>query len=225
MRRQYWKLIGPKSYLDWLEIVGCAFSLLSFRARPTIFRWISILLFVGTFLETVWVPYLKYVGIEKNILYYNIFGFIEIGIWSGIFVSLMHRKRAKRMIIWGMVFCFAIQIYDHSVVYGWADMQRTSFHLCNVFMILVSLLFFYEGLKKEFYEPLTDPAFWMATGLFFYQSTLFVVETVDEFPDFYNMTNAWAYLEIVQNTGNTFYYLLLSLAFCLCYYQSSRRVT
>ena len=199
-------------------------SLVSIRMPNKVFRWICFIFLITSINEGIIIPLLKRKEVLYNIQFYNAFSLVDMTVWFGIFYILHHKRRYKIFAIAAFGFCMAHSLLELFYLKGWSSFHTDSFRVYDICIIALALFYFYETLRVPYHDINRDPYFWIAAACFLYHALLFVTFTTQAQPDYWSLPNASKFFYILQFTGNTFYYVLLSLSFLICYSTYSRQV-
>ena len=203
------------SFSNILEVIALIFSLVAFKAtRPVFLRILTLLLFITVVNEIFIIPY-----IPSHNFGYNIFSFIDMLVWFYVFFNIHTNKRIKCGIVIAAIFCFSYSFIELEYISGWYVMHINSFRLYELCIIAFSTLYFYEINKKDYHNLFTDPLFWFCSACFIFHLLLFLNFTTINEKNYWHLQNSRLVFLILQTVAITFYYVLICIAFSICYYK------
>lgn len=193
------------------------------RIKDPIFKLICFVLFVTVINEWWIVPSFSHKKPFTSTEIYNAFSIVDMTIWSLIFYRL-HTGRVKQFILIGAFVSIMYSLAELFLIKNWRSFHTDSMRVYSISILLFSSLYFYSKLKREYYNLIMDPIFWICCGCFLYHSVLFVSLTTQSRPDYFKFKNSAQFFYILHDTGNTFYYLSLIIAFLICYFRYFNKV-
>jgi hypothetical protein len=144
-----------------------------FKDKEPAWRMLIVYLFLTCFTELTGV-YIRKVLFEGNLFIYNIYILAECFFVSTFFYYLYQRYPHKKWwVAWPVVF---LLMYITEMFYNDFDnFVSITASVMSVVFVLASLLYFYNKLKDEHFEPLlTSGQFWWVSGTlcFYFGSTV-----------------------------------------------------
>jgi hypothetical protein len=207
-------------YFYTLLIFSFLTGFLCWMRKDGVFKWIHFILLVTVINELfiIWPQYQR--GVYNNLMYYNVFSLIDMTVWMIVFYKI--NPPYRRWIAGAYIICMAYSLVELLVIRGWDQLHTDSFRLYSITIMLAAMLYYYERLKEPYFNLVADPLFWIASACFLYHSLNFVVFTLHQ-RQYWKLHEMGKMSTILQHSASTFYYLLLSLSFVLCYFSSSRQ--
>ncbi len=155
-------------YIGWILIAFiCG---LIFIKKTSQFSYKLLLVFlIVTFLNESMCFYIKNKHLGNTYIFYNFYYYFRFPIIGWMFLNVFFNKIQKVIIYLFLLFSFVLFFVDNFYLYGFYSLHSNYQLLGGIFIIIISLIHFYNILKNtEKNNPLTTPFFWVATGFFFY---------------------------------------------------------
>ncbi len=186
---------------------------LFFKIKPEhrVLRLFPIFLFI-TLAAELWCNYLWESG-KNNIPIYNYFSTYEIAFYLFILAKSQSNNRVKKIIYALIPIFLAFAIINIEFIQGRDIFHTISFSVGSLLIVSFCILYFLDLLRLPKSEPLlTNPFFWICSGLLFFY--------ICGFP-LYGLVNLWANiapiliknLDTVSIILNIFLYSLFTIAF------------
>lgn len=203
------------------ELLSLATGLITYRViRPVYFNVITVLLFLTVVTEIIIVPYVKVNDIFNRNIIYNVFSFVDMLSWYYVFFIILKGYNIRKWVPILAVVSFSWTAIELSKPNSWNYIHPDSFRFYECSIIFLSLTYFYEILKKNFYPVFSDPNFWICSACIIYHSLLFLTFTTLLENNYWSLKDADTIFLAIHNFTNIFYYTLISFAFISCYYKN-----
>jgi hypothetical protein len=153
------------SFIFIIVIIG-----LIFTKKSSLFSYKLLLLFlIVTFLNESICFYIKIKHLGSTYIFYNFYYYFRFPLLGWMFLFLLPNKVQKSIIYIFLALSFFLFLFNSFYLYGFNSLHSNYLLSGGVFIILLSLIHFYNILKNSKKKnPLTTPFFWVSTGLFFY---------------------------------------------------------
>ncbi|MEJ8818777.1 hypothetical protein [Lacibacter sp. H407] len=158
-------LTNPVTIAELLALVGACVFLLSEKAG----YWRLFILFcVVLLLAELTGFYMRTVMVKSNHAVYNLLMPVQVAFFLFLFYRFHQSKKLKKMIVAAAVL-FLLFYFTESIVHAFAAYNKYSRQYLSLVIVLFSCTFYFTLLQNdEVKNPLSHPAFWIVTGLFFY---------------------------------------------------------
>jgi hypothetical protein len=192
-----------------------------FFFRPFYFKLVIALLFITILNELIIAPYItkKFTLYDRNIAY-NIFSLIDMTVFFYIFFKI-HIGSIRKYILGAIVLVYIYSFVELFFLKGWRYFHTDSFSVYEIVIILLSLLYLYKLLKKEYYIAVIDPIFWLCSACLIYHSILIINFTTKADENYWRLKNALSVYILLQYIANISYYLILCCMFISGIYYSN----
>ena len=210
-------------YVSTLELTAFIVSLFCLKTKQPIYKLLCFILFITVINEWWLIPVFSEKRIFNRNEIYNAFSLLDMTVWFMVFYLIFQETKWKKFVIPGYIVVIIYSISELYFIKSWKIFHTDSMRLYSISIILCSSIYFYSKLKEEYYRLLSDPIFWICCACFFFHSLLFVNLTTQARPDYFKLENARRFFYILHNIGNTFFYLLLTASFILCYFRYYRK--
>lgn len=204
-------------YVNFLELLAFVISLLAFRIKQPVFYLLCFILFFTVVNEWFVVQDFPLRRLLTHNEIYNFFSLADMAVWFGIFYLILRGNTLQFTVFIAALLAFAFTAWELFALKSWNEFHTDSMRVYSLFIIYFASLYFYSRLKLDYYNFLTDPIFWLCAACFLFHSSLFISFTAMARPEYFKLVNAEHFFFILHNAGNTFYYVLLSVASLLCY--------
>lgn len=143
---------------------------LVFTKKSSQFSYILLLVFLLiTFINEAICLYIKNNQLGSTYIFYNFYYYFRFPIIGWMFLNIFSNKLQKRFVYLFMLFSVILFFVNNFYLYGFYTLHSNYQFSGGIFIIIISLIHFYNILKNtKKKNPLTTPFFWVATGLFFY---------------------------------------------------------
>ena len=160
-------------FLDILYISFILIALvigLTFTKKSSQFSFKLLVLFlIITFLNESVCFYIKIKTLGSTYIFYNFYYYFRFPILGWMLYYLLQNNLQKKVVYIFMIVSFALFFFNSFYLYGFNALHSNYLLTGGIFIILLSLMHFYNILKNtKKKNPLTTPFFWISTGLFFY---------------------------------------------------------
>ncbi len=160
----------------FLDILYISFILLAlvigliFTKKSSQFTYKLLLSFLLiTFLNESICFLIKTKHLGSTYIFYNIYYYFRFPILGCMFLEIFFNRYQKIFVYLFFVFSIALFFINSFYLYGFNSLHSNYLLSGGVFVIILSLVHFYNILKNSKKKnPLKTPLFWVATGLFFY---------------------------------------------------------
>lgn len=191
-----------------------------FFFRPYYFKLILALLLVTFLNEMIVAPLLnKEFSIHWNVAY-NAFSLIDMSVWLFIFYKLNAGYKVQKFILPVGAFIFIYTFVELFFLKGWEVLHSDSFRMYEIFIIILSIVYLYRILRREYYVIAFDPLFWMCAACLLYHSILILTFTIRNNAAYWHFKDAAGVFSFLQILADTSYYLLLCCMFISGIYYS-----
>jgi hypothetical protein len=160
---------------NYVEILAFVVSLVTYqRIRSSALRTFPFFLLFMVFIELT-ARYIRLVLGETNVWLYNISTTIEFVFYGWFFLQVFTRKQNRALASAFIIVYPLIVLLNLIFLQGFLHFHSYTMILGSSVMIIFCCLFLWEKLNNpERIEILTDPLFWICTGiLFFYLGDFF----------------------------------------------------
>lgn len=196
-----------------LQMMALISGLLAIKAMRPDFRILVALLGLTVINEAVVIPYLSHEKRGYVNLAYNIFSIIDMTVWFLLLYRIFQSAQTRKIITVTAVLIAIITVLEITWLKGWKDFHTDSMRLYNISVVLICLHYFYLLLIQRYHRFFVNPLFWISTAAFIYHTILFLNFTTLSDHNYWKMKYAAEVYYLLQNIGNTCYYLLLIAAF------------
>ena len=143
---------------------------LVFTKKSSQFSYILLLVFLLiTFINEAICLYIKNNQLGSTYIFYNFYYYFRFPIIGWMFLNIFSNKLQKGFVYLFMLFSVILFFVNNFYLYGFYTLHSNYQFSGGIFIIIISLIHFYNILKNtKKKNPLTTPFFWVATGLFFY---------------------------------------------------------
>ncbi len=203
-----------------IEYFSFIVGLFCFRSiSPKYLRWIVLLLGITVLNESFIVPYIHIPKVYNRDTSYNIFSFFDMITWYYVFFRMLRASPAKKWIpvIAGLVVGFSV--VELTFLGSWKTLHTNSLRVYSLTIILLSIYYLYRLLCEKYHNLILDPLFYICCACLIYQGLLFLNLTTEADLTYWKLKYAIRFFHELQITSNIFYYLLLCVAFFVCYYR------
>ncbi len=204
-----------KPYLIAELVCLCTGLLFIDRSRPSYIKALICLVALTFINEFLLVPYIKiHHPLYRNYLYSG-FSVMDMLVWLCIFYQLL-TERKQRILFWLLaVSCIAGNAFELSNAIGWQTLHPDSFRFYEMSMIIFSVVYLFEMLKREYYSVFKDVNCWLCFACIAFHSIMFLNITTMAQNNYWRLSNAANVFHILMNAANIIYYGLLSIAFII----------
>lgn len=207
-------------YVFALELATFLISLYSFSLiQARLQQLLSFLLFLTVLNEAWLVPWVQKKDPWFTNVAYNAFSLVDITSWFVIFFLIYKKETLRLLIVMAWFACMGYSLWELCLTKGWKLFHTDSFRVYNICIIVLSFTYFYQKMREKYYNYSTDPHFFICAATFFFHSILFINLTTMAEKTYWKVPLAQKVFFLLHDIGNTFYYLLLSLSFIICYYR------
>jgi len=189
-------------YLDYTLKTAAVFFIIS--------GLFDLLLWIVSYLIKYRNLFLIYVGMLNNAPLLHLFNIISIVFFSSIYYRAFHGKQLKNFTVITSILTLATIIF-FSIKNSIWTYPSTSNTILSVFLIPLSLLYFYQLLnRQEFVHIENQPLFWINSGVLIYFSiNIFLFMLFNRLGD--NYKTSYYMIQSVTNTiANLFFAIGLS---------------
>lgn len=143
---------------------------LVFTKKSSQFSYVLLLVFLlVTFMNESICLYIKNKHLGSTYIFYNFYYYFRFPIIGWMFLNIFSGKLQKGFVYFFMLFSVILFFVNNFYLYGFYTLHSNYQFSGGIFIIIISLIHFYNILKNtKKKNPLTTPFFWVATGLFFY---------------------------------------------------------
>ena len=201
------------------EIVALCTGFIFIRyTRLYILRIFFLLLILTVVMEGVLIPNCKiWWDIRRNVVY-NIFSLIDMSIWFLFFIRIFLAKRSKFFIAFIWIACLGFSLIELFYLKSWASFHTDSLRFFNLVAILLSIIYLFQLLKKEYHLIFSDPVFWLCAAGICFNSIFFVNLSTFAEAKYWKGLEPGRVFYILQCTAMGIYYLFICFAFITSYY-------
>ena len=194
--------------------------------RPFYFLPIIEIVLITIVNEGIVIPYVIS-NKHYTSVFYNIFSLLDMAVFSYIFLRIYSNSTIKKYIKWAIVLVYLYTFTEFFFLKGWKYFHTDSFRFYEILIIILSLLYLYNLLKREYYIVSIDPVFWLCCACLVYHSILIINFTTKADEAYWHLKNAHLAYILLQNIANTSYYLLLCCMFIsgICYAKWQKKKT
>ena len=189
--------------------------------EPPVLKLIVVLLGITVLNESVLIPYLIQTQRLSTNAVYNVFSMIDISVWLFVFIKLNPEKKMKVGLLVTAIILTVYSLLEIFLIRGFYRFHADSFKLYCLVMVLLALYFLLRLLSARYYVALKDPLFYICIAVIIYQSMMFLNMTTvgqNKLPTDGLIKFALQLFAILQDIGNISYYLLLCIAFLICFF-------
>ena len=205
------------------EIIAMITGLIALKhIKPVYLKSLVLLLVITVINEVVFVKKSKeWWDLSRNI-FYNGFSFIDMITWFYIFYKIHYKKSFKIFVLILGISCILYSVVEICFLKSWKVFHTDSLRLFNLSMIILSLIYLYQLLKKEYHQLSRDPLFLTCAACILFHSIFFINLTTFTEPKYWKGSKPGQVFFILQDTGISLYYLLICAAFISCIYYNRR---
>lgn len=165
-----------------------------------------------TLVAEVWGDYLWQIG-RNNVPYYNLFSTFEIAFYLYFLGRTQRRDRIRKVIYLSIPVYLVFAVLNIFFYQGINTFHTISFSVGSLLIVFYCILYFLDLLRRPPSEDLiTNPIFWICSGLLFFYSCGFPL---------YGLVNVWADIApiLIDNLSrfinilNIFLYTLFTISF------------
>ena len=201
-------------YISFIVGLFCLRSL-----SPKYLRWIVLLLGLTVLNESFIVPYIHIPRIYNRNTSYNIFSFFDMITWYYVFYRMLLTSKIKIWILVTAVLVIGYSLVELCFIDNWMILHTGSLRVYSLTIILLSIYYLYRLLCEKYHNLILDPLFYLCAACLIYQGLLFFNLTTEATLTYWKLRYAVRFFHELQITSNIFYYLLLCIAFLVCYYK------
>ena len=155
-------------YIGWILmvfIIGLVFT-----KKSSHFSYKLLLVFlIVTFMNESICLYIKNKQLGSTYIFYNFYYYFRFPIIGWMFLNMFSNQLQKGTVYLFLLFSVILFFVNNFYLYGFYTLHSNYQFSGGIFIIIISLIHFYNILKNtKKKNPLTTPFFWVATGLFFY---------------------------------------------------------
>lgn len=161
-------------------------------------------LFIAYLVLTFFVEITGYILVvqqRENIPIYNVYMIINFSYLIFLLRSFLQDEGIRKVLSWANIIFIIIALINLLFVQKWHNFNTYTFILGSIAMVICSIYYFYHRMKfPDSQNLLSDPTFWIATGLlFFYTCSLPIMGLINFVSN------------IPRYVSNSFYLINLSL--------------
>jgi hypothetical protein len=158
-------LTNPVTIAELAALTAACFFLFSVKAG----YWRLFILFcVVVLLAELTGFYMRTVLVRPNHVVYNLLMLAQVAFFLFLFYRFHQSVKMKKIILAAAVI-FVLVFLTESIVYAFAAYNKYSRQYLSLMIVLFSCTFYFTLLQNDKVKnPLSHPAFWIVTGLFFY---------------------------------------------------------
>jgi hypothetical protein len=207
-------LLTVDNLIEWACLVVGLLCLRPWTPVPV--KVITGLVLVTVINETWVAPYVHFFPYYNKNTSYNIFSFLDMGAWFYLFYALFPPGR-KRWVLVAAAGVYAYSLVELCRPRGWVRLHTDSLRVYDLVMIAFSCIYLYGIARKEYHRVRTDPYFWLCAACLFYQCMLFLNFSTLGQSSYWLIEGARYIYYLLQAATNILYYLMISVAFIICY--------
>lgn len=198
---------------QYVIIVSTITGLLLYNRLPIYLKWLVGILIITLAGEII--PELKLIKFHgSNHWWYNIFTVIEFIGYSYIFYFTINNSKLSRIIIISLAIYFALAVLNIFLIQGFYRFHTISYRIGALMIVIWCLLYFFQLMKSENkIKLLSNPMFWIATGLFFFYLGFFMYMNAFDYIVYKKLDYDAQLWRVISRSLNTLLYscILISL--------------
>jgi hypothetical protein len=210
-------LLIIKSITLFTGIYACFFF------RPFYFKLVVALLVITIFNEGIIIPYIiknEEITSYNRYLAYNTFSLIDMAVFFYIFFNIFTGSAIKKYIAGAAVLVYVYSFVELFFFKSWTNFHTDSMSVYEIVLIILSIIYLYRLLKKEYYIAVIDPVFWLCCACLIYHCIFIINFTTLADKNYWHLEDAGFVSDLLVNIANTFYCLLLCCMFISGIYYS-----
>jgi hypothetical protein len=139
---------------------------------------------------------------RHNVSFYNFYDLIATGFYLYILYNIIGNKIVKKAIIWAYILFSVFAFWNAIFWQKMSNFNNVTFALGSLIIVSFAIFYFIEVFqKKEAINLLNDPAFWICSGLIFFNTCALpyfgLVHAIERLPE--KMINRITIAEIILN--------------------------
>lgn len=180
-------LVLAYTYIGFIALSFVAGLTVYFQNSPPLYlKVFPVFLFLTLCLES----YGLYINLQgqRNVTIYNFYNLLATGFYLYVLREIISNKAIKQAIVWAFILYVGFAFWNAIFWQRLSNFNNVTFALGALILVAFSIYYFIEIFQKqESVSLLTEPSFWICSGLIFFNTCALpyfgLIHKIESLPD------------------------------------------